>query len=333
MGENCIKFNICGQKQNTIRYSMNKTSKMLKMKLYYSERVEIPVKNLQFTFKQICIGEEKTPEVLGMKNGDTVNVSFTDEDCYLMEFGPRHIKDPGRGKISYQAILQLAEFTGKLFDVWKKRVVGARESGTEVKNFVPFHGLEMNFYQMSPKKREKLIKYSVDKLLDIFESEEEIERFKDCIFKVEKFTKMCIFNILENCLPISLPYPVLRIVTGHLLAVNGLDQMGQVTEQNMERKCMEKLYYCLADIYKHLKVLMFNTDRQWHNGSPLYTLAVQKREDLLSRLQVLSDLLDKLVDGSNENVHTEFHNSVEDELVEGISEDCMLVEIEINEIN
>ena len=67
---------------------------MLKMKLYYSERVEIPVKNLQFTFKQICIGEEKTPEVLGMKNGDTVNVSFTDEDCYLMEFGPRHIKDP-----------------------------------------------------------------------------------------------------------------------------------------------------------------------------------------------------------------------------------------------
>ena len=89
----------------------------------------------------------------------------------------------------------------------------------------------------------------------------------------------------------------------------------------------------MADIYKHLKVLMFNTDRQWHNGSPLYTLAVQKREDLLSRLQVLSDLLDKLVDGSKENVHTEFHNSVEDELVEDISEDCMLVEIEINEIN
>jgi len=317
MEENEIKFNICGQKQVKSEYRMNKTSKMLEMKLFYSEKVEIPVNNLKFTFKQTCIGDEETPGVLGMENGDTVDVSFIDK----MELDPKHIKDHARGQISYQDILKVAELTGKLLTVWKTRVAVMREGDTmEERDFVPFHGLRENFYQMTPQSRGKLLKYSVEKLFDIFKSEEEIGRFKDCIFKVAKFTKMCIYNILAKCFPVHLPYPVLRIIADNLLAVNGLEQIGQATKQGRERKCMERLYYSLADIFKHLKVLMFNTDSEWHNGTPLYTLATQKREDLLSRLLVLSEL----DDGTNDDVHTVPSFPVKEELVENYSENWIL---------
>ena len=87
--------------------------------------------------------------------------------------------------------------------------------------------------------------------------------------------------------------------------MKGLDQIGQVTKQDLERKCMERLFFSLADIFTLLKVLMFNTDSQWYCGSPICTLAVQKKEDLLGSLQALRELLERSVDGTNENVLSE----------------------------
>jgi hypothetical protein len=78
--------------------------------------------------------------------------------------------------------------------------------------------------------------------------------------------------------------------------MKGLDQIGLVTQQDLERKCMEKLFYSLADIFTLLKVLMFNTDSQWYCRSPIYSLAVQKKEDLNGRLQALRELLERSVD-------------------------------------
>ena len=187
--------------------------------------------------------------------------------------------------MTYQTMLQMADLTGKLINVWKKREAAIRESETvEIGDFVPFHGLKKNLYQLPPKSKEKLLKYSVEKLLNIFGSEEAIKRFRNCIFQVEKFIKMCLYNILGS-------------------------------QQDLERKCMEKLYFSLADIFTLLKVLMFNTDCQWHNGSPIYTLAVQKKEGLLDRLQVLRELLERSVDGTNEDVPNE-------SAIYKIEEDC-----------
>ena len=59
-------------------------------------------------------------------------------------------------------------------------------------------------------------------------------------------------------------------------------------------------------------------------------IPVKEREDLLSRLQFLSELLDNPVDVSNKVVRTEPSISVEDELMEDYFEDCMLVEIEFD---
>ena len=52
----------------------------------------------------------------------------------------------------------------------------------------------------------------------------------------------------------------------------------------------------LADIFTLLKVLMFNTDSQWYCRSSIYSLAVQKKEGLLDRLQALRELLERSVD-------------------------------------
>jgi hypothetical protein len=171
---------------------MKKTSKMSTVKKYYSKQAGISVGNLKFTinWNKTAIGDEDTPEILGMKAGDTVHVSFIDDDYFLMEFDPRQINDRGRVKMTYQAMLKMAEHTGELLDVMKKRVAEAIERETLViKDCVPFHGLNRNLYHLSCRNREKLVKYSVEKLLNVFGSEEEIVRFRNCIFLVAKFIK------------------------------------------------------------------------------------------------------------------------------------------------
>ena len=292
-----IKFHVWGPDVR-VNYIMKKTSKMSTVKKYYSKQAGISVGNLKFTinWNKTAIGDEDTPEILGMKAGDTVHVSFIDDDYYLMEFDPRQINDRGRVKMTYQAMLKMAEHTGELLDVMKKRVAEAIERETLViKDCVPFHGLNRNLYHLSCRNREKLVKYSVEKLLNVFGSEEEIVRFRNCIFLLAKFIKKCLFNILESLLPATLPYPALSIITSNVLSMKGLDQIGLVTQQDLERKCMEKLFYSLADIFTLLKVLMFNTDSQWYCRSPIYSLAVQKKEDLNGRLQALRELLERSV--------------------------------------
>ena len=128
--------------------------------------------------------------------------------------------------------------------------------------------------------------------MNVFGSEEEIEKFGKCIFEVAKFIKMTLLNILESLLPATLPYPVLSIVASNVRLLKGFDKIGQVTKKDLERKCMERLFFSLADIFTLLKVFMFNTDSQWYCGSSINTLPGQKKEGLLDRLQVLRELLE-----------------------------------------
>lgn len=97
---------------------------------------------------------------------------------------------------------------------------------------------------------------------------------------------------MESLLPATLPYPVLSIVASNVRLLKGFDKIGQVTKKDLERKCMERLFFSLADIFTLLKVFMFNTDSQWYCGSSINTLPGQKKEGLLDRLQVLRELLE-----------------------------------------
>ena len=146
-----IKFHVWGPDVR-VNYIMKKTSKMSTVEKYYSKQAGISVGNLKFTinWNKTAIGDEDTPEILGMKAGDTVHVSFIDDDYYLMEFDPRQINDRGRVKMTYQAMLKMTELTGELLDVMKKRVAAARERETvEIKEYAPSHGLKKNLYQIS----------------------------------------------------------------------------------------------------------------------------------------------------------------------------------------
>ena len=60
---------------------------------------------------------------------------------------------------------------------------------------------------------------------------------------------MTLFNILESCIPASLPYPVLSIIASNVLLLKGFDKIGQVTKKDLERKCMERFFFSLADIF------------------------------------------------------------------------------------
>ena len=71
---------------------------------------------------------------------------------------------------------------------------------------------------------------------------------------------MTLFNILESLLPATLPYPVLSIIAFNVLLLKGFDKIDQVTKKDLERKCMERLFFSLADIFTLLKVFMFNTE-------------------------------------------------------------------------
>ena len=131
-----IKFLAWGQSVTRI-YRMKKNSKMSRIKKDYSKRVGISMENLKFSFNHNSIGDDETPEILGMKTNDTVHVTFMDEDYYLMEFEPQHYNDRDRVKMTYQAMLQMADLTSELLNVWKKREAAVRESETvEIKDFV-----------------------------------------------------------------------------------------------------------------------------------------------------------------------------------------------------
>ena len=216
-----------------------------------------------------------------------------DEERYLFEFDPFveyfDLKDNLEElTMTYQSLLELAEMTCQLLSAWKKRKLIGGEHDVESNDDEPFNSFGLNLYQLDPTERDELRSYSINKLLRVFGGEEEVLNFVEQVSQLVKFLKKCLLHILGGCLPPALPYPVLSSILSHLLAIEGLDKFGQVTKQEsqkiLEIECMDKLYLSLADVYDHLKVVMFNIEPNTHSTEP----SLKKKNDILS--QVLAEL-------------------------------------------
>eukprot|EP00092_Neocalanus_flemingeri_P000393 GFUD01000417.1.p1 GENE.GFUD01000417.1~~GFUD01000417.1.p1 ORF type:complete len:356 (+),score=95.09 GFUD01000417.1:56-1069(+) len=238
-----------------------------------------------------------------------------DEETYLFEFDPFEFveyiypfKDDSDLEImTYQSLLELAKKTCQLLSAWKLRK-SSSPNETDIgsiddKPLAAAHVFGLNMYQICDEERDELKIYSVAKLLRILGSEDEVFNFQEEVNQVVKFLKNCLHDILESCLP-PLPDPVLRILFSQLLGVKGLQKLGQVLEQvpikMVEKDYMNKLYLSLAEVYDHLKVVMFNIPNTDSTESTL----IEKKATFLERFKLLAELV-------NTSSHEAYLDSVE----------------------
>eukprot|EP00092_Neocalanus_flemingeri_P026586 GFUD01028813.1.p1 GENE.GFUD01028813.1~~GFUD01028813.1.p1 ORF type:complete len:332 (-),score=76.54 GFUD01028813.1:87-1082(-) len=223
-----------------------------------------------------------------------------DEETYLFEFDPFDeyfylLKDDtGIVVMTYQSLLELAKKTCQLLSAWKLRTSSSPCNETDIgsiddKSLAP-HVFGLNMYSVCHESRDELKIYSVAKLLQILGSEDEVFNFQEEVNQVVKFLKNCLKDILESCLP-PLPHTVLRILFSQLLGVKGLQKLGQVLEQEpikvVEKDYMDKLYLSLAEVYDHLKVIMFNIPNIFSTESTL----IEKKARFLERFKLLAELV------------------------------------------
>ena len=100
-----------------------------------------------------------------------------------MVFDPQHINESGKVKMTYQSMMQMAQLTGEIVNVLEKRVAAAREREiVKMKDCESLQDFTWNFYQLSRTYRNKLMMFTAEKLLNVFGSQEEIEKFRKVCF-------------------------------------------------------------------------------------------------------------------------------------------------------
>eukprot|EP00092_Neocalanus_flemingeri_P024708 GFUD01026797.1.p1 GENE.GFUD01026797.1~~GFUD01026797.1.p1 ORF type:complete len:354 (+),score=113.32 GFUD01026797.1:189-1250(+) len=224
-----------------------------------------------------------------------------DEETFLFEFDPLveyfDLKDHSDVvTITYQSLVKLTEMTCQLLRAWMKRSSASLgdDQDNKITQDEPFNYYVLNLYQLETKERDELKTYSVAKLLRSFGSEEEVSKFEKAVNQMGKFLRKCLLDILGSCLPHSLPYPVLSTILSHLMAAKGLHKVGLVTKlessKMMEMDYMDKLYLSLADVYDHIKVVMFNIEPNTHSTEPTLN---EKKESLLERFKLLAESVNK----------------------------------------
>ena len=183
-----------------------------------------------------------------------------DEESHLGVFCP--YRKMTKSKITYQYLFELSEMTCQLLSAWKKWQLASQDLNIQFrKDFNPF---ELNLYQLDVEDRDELRALSVENLLSLFGGQEpELTKFKSEVTLLGKFLKTCMLDILGSCLPSCLPYVVLRSIHSYLQHGKGLEKIGQVTREPhrlTEKKLMGQLFEIMADVYVHLKIVLFNVN-------------------------------------------------------------------------
>ena len=83
---------------------------------------------------------------------------------------------------------------------------------------------------------------------------------KEEVENISNFSKRIILTILENSFPCPMPYPVMNTIQSYLLPVQGAGNIGLVSNdeiKEVERSAMENLYLAMAEVYDHVKMIMF----------------------------------------------------------------------------
>ena len=108
------------------------------------------------------------------------------------------------------------------------------------------------------------------------------------------------------------------------MATKGLASLGQVTKDDPSNKVveldnMDKLYLAMADVFDHLKIIMFNIEPNTLTTEPPFC---EKKESLFERFELLSSIVTtpKLETGLD-SLEIEAEDEAASE-VEKIGDDC-----------
>merc|ERR1719466_220497 len=84
-----------------------------------------------------------------------------------------------------------------------------------------------------------------------------------------------------------MPYPVISTILSYLLPVRGAVNIGLISTDDLkdgERKDMERLYLTMAEVFDHVKVIMFNIEPNTLITEPSIT---EKKKMLVEKFEVL----------------------------------------------
>jgi hypothetical protein len=104
--------------------------------------------------------------------------------------------------------------------------------------------------------------------------------------------RSCVGQSLR-CLPPSLPYPAISTILSHLVQTKGLARIGQVTRDDPSNKVveldyMDNLYLAMADVFDHLKIIMFNIEPNTLATEPSFN---EKKKSLCERFELLASIV------------------------------------------
>jgi len=239
-------------------------------------------------------------EEAGYDAWDIENPEFNfDEERPMFDFDPFSeyfdLKDESDNvMMTYQALGELADMTAKLLSAWEKRAAvdhierqeGHTPMGVQGDDYSPLL-LGLNLYQLELEERSDLRSYSVWKLARLLGGNEEVKKLKQVIENISNFVKRIILTSVGNSLPRPMPYPVINTILSYLLPVKGAVNIGPVTTEDSkegERKEMERLYLAMAEIFDHVKVIMFNIEPNTLVTEPSIT---EKIAMLVGKFEVL----------------------------------------------
>jgi len=187
-----------------------------------------------------------------------------DEERFLFEFDPWIENDFDFDTGSYQSLVRIAEMLSKILHAWRKRsgLIDLEEEESSLKE-VSDSDQHWNLYQMDPEDRTKLRSNSVKIMSDLLGGKSAIHQFTEKVDKTVILLKQVLNLLLDRCLPVHMPYPVMSTLISHLLEEGGLDMLGTMAEgeedsEEQERQGMEELLNAMGSVYDETKSIMFD---------------------------------------------------------------------------
>jgi len=208
--------------------------------------------------------------------------------------------DSDKIMMTYQALSLLSENTSKLLEAWAKRSELVSDFSERQDSSVPSpssdHAIldivewecSLNLYQLELEDRDELRAFSVMKLERLCGGRAKVNELKQMVDKISVFLKRVMMTILSSSLPCPVPYPAMNTILAYLLPGKGAGNLGQVssnkTDIELEREAMEQLYLSMAEVFDHVKVIMFNIEPNTLVTEPSI---VEKKRNLEENFSVL----------------------------------------------
>ena len=144
---------------------------------------------------------------------------------------------------------------------------------------------------METDERRDLRAHSVWNLKRVLGGHEEVINLKESVDNIFNFTKRIILTILENSFPRPMPYPVMKTILSYLLPGKGAGKIGLVSHDEVkemeERLVLDRLYLTLAEVYEHVKMIMFNVESVIYEA----TMMNERKAILVEYFEILVEIV------------------------------------------